>query len=89
MKPSSKEMHQAMEMANLMRETDGDPHFLAKSLIYLNHRNEMLERINKAANHYMRFGQAENEHAELLRALEAARLDEEHESQQEDHGLGL
>lgn len=89
MKPSSKEMQQAMEMANLMRETDGDPHFLAKSLIYLNHRNEMLERINKAAHHFMRFGQAEHEHAELLRALEDARLDEEHENQQEDHGLGL
>ncbi len=89
MKPSSDEMQQAMEMAKLMRETDGDPHFLSKSLIYMNHRIEMLEKVYEAASHYMRFGQAEHEHAQLLQALEAARVAEDKESQHEDHGLGL
>lgn len=89
MKPSSDEMQQAMEMAKLMREKDEDPHFIAKSLTYMNHRNEMLEKVYAAANHYMRFGQAEHEHAELLQALEAARLAEEHETQHQDHELGL
>lgn len=89
MKPTSDEMHQAMAMAQSMRETDADAHYLAKSLIYLNHRTELLEKVMAAANQYIRFGQGEHEHAQLLQALEAARLSEDHENQSEDHKLGL
>ena len=89
MKPNSDEMHQAMEMAKSMRETSNDPHYLSKSLIYLKHRTEMLEKVMVAANQYMRFGQGEHEHTQLLQALEAARRSEYHENQPEDHEIGL
>jgi len=79
MKPDSDELQQALAMAETMRETDGDPHYLAKSLIYLNHRAEVLEKVYAAANRYMRFGQGEHEHAQLLQALEAARLGDDRE----------
>ena len=89
MKPNSDEMQQAMEKAELMRESGEDPYFLSKSLIYMNKRLDFLEKVFTAASQYVHFGQDEHEHTLLLQALEAARRAEDKETQHEDHGLGL
>ncbi len=89
MKPSSEQMEHALEVAESMREQDDDPDFLSRTLLYMQHRLEVLEKVCDVANEYMRFGQDEREHAKLLHALEAARAAEYHESNREREDFGL
>ena len=62
-----------------MRDRDDDPHHLAQALHYLDHRSRYLEVVYKAAKKYIKFGQEEEEHAVLVKAIEAA---------ERDHGTG-
>ena len=55
MKPNSDEMHQAMEKAELMRESGEDPYSLSKSLIYMNKRINSLEKVFTAASQYVNY----------------------------------
>ena len=43
MKPTEAELKTALAEAERLRVAGEDPHFLVKSLLYLHHRNEMLE----------------------------------------------
>ena len=89
MKPSSEQMQHALEVAESMRERDDDPEYLSRTLLYMQHRLEVLERVCDVANEYMRFGQDEREHAKLLQALKAAREVEYRESSKEREDFGL
>ncbi len=86
--PTEKEMQEALDEAERMREQD-DPNHLAKALLYLNRRNDFLEKVNSTADRYIRFGQEEHEHAELILAIEKARSQKEHDSGIEDEKTGL
>lgn len=86
--PTDKEMQEALDEAERMREQD-DPHHLAGALLYLHRRNGFLEKVFHAAELYMRFGQEEREHAELIRAIEEARSQEQHDSGAENNKTGL
>jgi len=68
-KPTEEELEEALAEAARMRETDDDPHHVAKALLNLNYRFEYLDKVLYAAERYIRSGHAEFEHAHLLRAI--------------------
>ena len=88
-KPTDKELKHALDIAAHMREADRDSHHMAKALLNLHYLNGFLEKIRHAADLYIRFGQGETEHRELLRALEAYRTAEEHSRGGEHVEFGL
>ena len=77
MKPTVEELRQALAEAERLRETNQDGCFLAKSLLYQHARLEHLEEVRRRAERLVNFGQHEHEHAQLIRALDAARKAEE------------
>jgi len=89
MKPSANELKKAIAVAELIRESGEDPEYISKSLLYLFHRVENLEKVFSAASRYMRFGQEEREHALLLKALESARELEDDENMQDKEEFGI
>ncbi len=89
-KPTNEELQEALREAARMREAHDDPHFIAKALLNLHYRHEKLERVLRAAEIYLKFGQEEREHRDLLRAIEAARRAEAGEGGEDEIGeLGL
>lgn len=88
-KPTEEEYLHALEVAGQMREKREDPDFLAKSLLNLNYRYEYVRKVMHAAERYMRFGQEEREHRDLLRAIEAAHQAETRDSGKKDSDIGL
>lgn len=89
LKPTDDELCAALAEAERLREQDRDPHHLARSLQYLDHRVRLLEAVFEAAKHYLNFGQEEHDHAILANAIEAARSERLHESGQDEETLGL
>ncbi len=86
--PTDKEMHEALDEAERIRE-QGDTNHLARALLYLHRRNSLLEKVLHAAELYVQFGQEEHEHAELVRAIEKAKSQERHDSEAESDEIGL
>jgi len=89
MKPSANELKKALAAAEVMRESGEDPEYLSKSLLYLFHRVESLEKVFNTASQYMRFGQDEHEHTLLIKALESARELEDAEKMQDKEEFGI
>ena len=89
LKLTDDEMKTALAEADRMRDKDDDPHHLARAVHYLEHRARYLETVYKAAKNYIHFGQEEEEHSRLLKAIEAARSEELKDREQEDETLGL
>ena len=89
MKPTETELEIAIIAAEQMRDLGKDKHHIAKSLLYLYQRLQTVERIRKAAERYVHFGQEEPQHAELVRAIEAAKRVDDKETGTEEESLGL
>ena len=89
LKPTDDELRAALAEAERMRERGRDPHHLARSLQYLDHRVRLLEAVFDAAKHYLNFGQEEHDHAILANAIEAARSEWPDERGKDDGTLGL
>jgi hypothetical protein len=89
LKPTDEELQVALAEAGRMREQDADPHHLARSLRYLEHRVRLLEAVHQAATDYLRFGQEEHHHAILVNAIEAARDAERQDDGPATDALGL
>ena len=86
-KPSKNELEQALTKAGEMREHDQDPDFIAKSLLSLNYRFDVWQKVVAATKLYLHSGQNATEHSRLIKALrEAERLDD---INQDDENLGL
>lgn len=79
MKPTENEMEMAIVAAEAIRESGADEHHVARTLLYLYQRLQVLEQVHAAAEHYLHFGQEEPRHAELVLAIEAARKTEQRE----------
>lgn len=88
MKPTAEELKQALDEAERLRESDADPHHLAKTLLYQHERLQHLEAVRRLAERLVNFGQDEHEHALLIKALDAARHAEERASG-DDGDFGL
>lgn len=87
-KPSDDELKQALAKAAEMRESGEDSDFIAKSLLSLNYRFEVWQKVVDAAKHYLHSGQATHEHAVLVKALrDAEAIDSRNEEHEPPLGL--
>ena len=68
-KPSDAELKEALSEAERIRSS-GDPKHISKCLLFLHHRNSMLEKIAEHTERFLRFGMPEDEHAQLRRLLD-------------------
>ena len=87
--PTRQELETALAEAERLRTQDDDPHHLANCLLYLNRRDQVLERLLTAVEHYLNSGHAHTEHARLIKAVDAARhqIWEDSTSKGSDFGL--
>ncbi|MCW8876967.1 MAG: hypothetical protein OQK04_09880 [Kangiellaceae bacterium] len=83
-KPTPEELDLALTAAAIMSERKQDEHYLAKCLLNLNYRVAYLEKVFKAAERYVYFGQEEREHQLLIKAIEQARDEELHITKKEE-----
>jgi hypothetical protein len=67
-----------METAELLHVEARDPKFLGKTLLYLDQRRAYLEKVLARADRFLVAGQDEHNHAQLLKAVLAAKRAEEH-----------
>ncbi|MCU7918830.1 MAG: hypothetical protein KZQ99_10475 [Candidatus Thiodiazotropha sp. (ex Dulcina madagascariensis)] len=83
--PSDDEIHQAIQAAQGLvgKARPGD--VLGRTLLYLHHRNQRLEQIADLLERYLRFGQPDNEHSQLVQLMEGLR-EEGREEKSEDIG---
>jgi hypothetical protein len=88
-KPTSEELRTALAEAESLYAFDDDPRHLAKSLLYLSRRVEMLEQVENAAQRYLHSGLAERNHTALVRALNQARRHEIEAAAVAEEALGL
>lgn len=89
MKPTEEEFQLALAEAQRMREQGDDAHYLAKALLNLNYRQQHYASLFQAVERYFRSGQAEHEHALLLKAIEQVRQMDERTAGGEHEDLGL
>jgi hypothetical protein len=83
-KPTEEQLNQALQKAAEMREHGEDPDFIAKSLLNLNYRFGVWQKVVEATKRYLHSGQASTEHARLVSALrEAERQEAEYEHEHE------
>jgi hypothetical protein len=77
-KPTDDQLKQALAKAAEMREHGEDPDFLAKSLLNLNYRFAVWQKVIDATKRYLHAGHGSSEHARLVSAMrEAERIEEE------------
>jgi len=78
MKPTDGELEMAIIAAEELWQSGRDEHHLAKTLLYLYQRFEVLEKVRIAAENYLRTPQEAPRQAELTRAIETAnKLDQQ------------
>jgi len=78
MKPTDGELEMAIIAAEELWQSGRDEHHLAKTLLYLYQRFDVLEKVRIAAENYLRSPQEASRQAELTRAIETAtRLDQQ------------
>jgi hypothetical protein len=73
MKPTRVQMDIALAEAERLRDGDEDTQHLAKCLLYMERRNEVLEELLETVEHYLNSGHAPHEHSLLIKAVDAAR----------------
>lgn len=73
MKPTPEEFQAAIREAERLRADTADPHALAKTVLYQRERLRYLEDVLLRAERMVKFGMDEQEHALLVKALDAAR----------------
>ena len=90
-RPSKEQLERALNAAEKLRDLDQDDDHLGRSLLYLNSRNEVLEKVFNATMHYLRSGHDQHEHTRLIQAVQDARRQfrEESDSMDEDSDFGL
>ncbi len=68
--PTQQELKLALKVAAKMREEGDDPNHLAKCLLNLNYRMELMNDLLHTTKLYLRSGQGSTEHAKLTRAIQ-------------------
>lgn len=77
-RPTEEELATALKEAARMREQSDDPSFVGKSLLNHNYRLSYLLQLYHQLEHYFHAGQADSEHAKLIKLLEKVRQEERH-----------
>lgn len=78
LKPTPEQLRTALRAAETMYVEARDPHHVGKALLYLDQRRAYLEQVMQLADRYLSTGQDEHNHAQLLKAVLAAKRAEEH-----------
>lgn len=68
-KPTQSELDKAIQTAAAMRESGADDKYVAKCLLNLNYRNQLLEKVLQHAELYVHGGSDPHEHKLLLKAI--------------------
>ncbi len=89
LKPSDAELKEALSEAEKSRLTGDDPYHLSKCLLFLHHRNGMLEEVVEHAERFLRFGLQEDEHAQLRLLLDHLLRETRREAAQDPEQFGL
>ncbi|AKH21629.1 hypothetical protein [Sedimenticola thiotaurini] len=89
MKPTDDQLNRALRLAEQMRERDDDPDFLARSLLYLHQRDQMLEKVLEHLELFLRFGLPVDEHMKLVRLVEEAKVQQQLDQGEDVQKLGL
>lgn len=84
--PDKEELKNALSTAQEMRNTNQDPHHVARSLLTLDQRFRAAEHVVEAAKIYLHSGEGGTEHARLVKAIEDF---DKTESKVSDGTLGL
>jgi hypothetical protein len=71
--PSKEQMATALAAAEALRSQGGDDNHLGRVLLYLHRRDQVLERLLEAVEHYLNSGHGPHEHTRLIKAVDAAR----------------
>jgi CBS domain-containing protein len=79
-KPTADEYRAALQAAGVLHVEARDPKFLGKTLLYLDQRRAYLEKVLELADRFLVAGQDEHNHAQLLKAILAAKRAEDHAS---------
>lgn len=72
-KPTPEQLRLALTEAVRLRESGEDHHYLGKSLLNLNYRIDILEKVLEASDRYLHFGEDIHARAHLLKTLETAK----------------
>jgi hypothetical protein len=72
MKPTDGELEMAIIAAEELWQSGRDEHHLAKTLLYLYQRLDVLEKVRTAAENCLHSGQEASRQEELRQAIEAA-----------------
>jgi len=73
-KPSPEELRMALTEAARLREQGEDDHYLGKTLLNLNYCLGFLEDVLDKADLYLHSGEGAQEHSELVKSIERARM---------------
>lgn len=87
-KPSKAQLEIALAAAEQLRNQDQDDQYLGRVLLYLQRRDEVLERLLEAVEHYLNSGHGLHEHGRLIKAVDAARHQTWEEAAEKDAGRG-
>lgn len=71
--PTPQQIETALAAAEQLRDSDQDDQSLGCSLLYLQRRNKVLERLLEAVEHYLNSGHGQHEHVRLIKAVDEAR----------------
>lgn len=83
-KPTEEQLKHALAKAAEMREQGEDSDFLAKTLLNLNYRFGVWQKVIDATKRYLHSGHGSTEHARLVSAMrEAERIEAESEHEQD------
>ena len=77
-KPTDEELKEALAEAGRMRETDEDPHHIAKALLNEHFRLTHAEHVYHAVQEYLRTGHDQTAHSRLMKAIEEYRTADTH-----------
>jgi hypothetical protein len=88
-RPSKQQLEIALAEAERLRDLDEDRTHMAQSLLFLHRRDEVLEHLLEAVEHYLNSGHGQIEHARLIKAVDAARHQLWEESAAHDPDFGL
>ena len=86
-RPTESELKHALAKAAEMREHGNDPDFIGKSLLNLNYRFDIWQRVIDATKLYLHSGLNTTEHARLIKTLQETEKLEEKTNQDSDFGL--
>jgi CBS domain-containing protein len=77
-KPSTEQYDVALRTAEVLHVEERDPRHVGKTLLYLDQRCDLLEKVLELADRFLLSGQDVQVHALLLKAVHAAKRAEEH-----------